>query len=65
MASTRRLLLFILPVVTFTVVMLVVTSALEDVIFFSLFVGIPAGLVAAVVVWAVLFIAWRSGDDGA
>ena len=59
MASWRTILQVLLPIVTFAVVMLAVTSALEDVIFFSLFVGIPAGLVAAVAVWAVLYIALR------
>lgn len=50
-------------IATFVVVMLAVTAALENVIFFSLFVGIPAGIVAAVVVWAVLHLASRSPGD--
>ena len=62
MASSRTLLLVLLPIVTFVVVMVAVTSALEDVIFFSLFVGIPSGLVAAAAVWAVLFIVHRSTE---
>lgn len=54
----------IATVATFVAVMLTVTAALESVIFFSLLVGIPAGIVAAVGVWSVLHLASRSRDRG-
>ena len=58
-ATFRTTLLVVVPVIAFVVVMLAVTSALEDVIFFSLFVGIPSGLVSAVAVWVVLHVLLR------
>ncbi len=51
-------------VATSLVVMLAVTAALEDVIYFSLLVGIPAGIVAALVVWGALHLASRPDDRG-
>ena len=62
MAKHHTFLLVILPIATFAVVMLTVTTVLECVIFFSLFVGIPAGFVTAAVVWLVLCCTIRSRD---
>ncbi|MDD3493355.1 MAG: hypothetical protein PHZ19_07680 [Candidatus Thermoplasmatota archaeon] len=39
-------------------VTLLVAEALEDVIFFSLFVGIPVGIAAALVAFAAVWLGW-------
>ncbi len=62
MASSRTSLLVVIPIVTFVLVTLAVTSALEDVIFFFLLLGIPTGPLAAGTVWSVLHIFFRSGN---
>ena len=46
-----------LSLLIFIVVTVFVAWLLEDVIFFSLFVGIPAGVISAAVAFAVL--SWR------
>lgn len=61
MAASRIALMVVPPLLAFVFVMLAVTALLQDVIYFSLFVGIPAGLVASVLVAVVLHIALREG----
>ena len=62
MRPSRVILTAVIAIITFVVVMLFVTWLLEDVIFFSLFVGIPAGILAAVAVWVFLYIVFRSRE---
>jgi hypothetical protein len=58
MRPERALLVALLATITFVAVTLLVAWLLEDVIFFSLFVGIPAGLVSAVIVVLGLVMSW-------
>ena len=51
-------------VVTFVFVTLLVTWLLEDVIYFSIFVGIPAGIIAAAAVAVTLAVLYGRRGDG-
>ena len=44
----------ILSILIFIIVMLAVAWLLEDVIYFSLFVGIPAGIISAAIAFVIL-----------
>lgn len=57
--GVKLLVSMVLAAGTLLAVTFLVAGALEGVIFFSLFVGIPLGVSAALVVLAGVWLAWR------
>ncbi|MGC9554941.1 MAG: hypothetical protein ACP5EK_06480 [Thermoplasmatota archaeon] len=56
--SLKILVSLTLAAATLLTVTLLVAAALEDVIFFSLFVGIPVGIAAALAAFAAVWLGW-------